>query len=137
VGYGVGAITVAAPKFSGQNISAEADPGNAAIAAGIPGFLLYVAVVVVGFRRAHKRALALRRPVDLAAIGLLVITFFQWLTGSQYAVAFMPWLVLGWIDQPVPLNSGQRLGSRSAPNDTKMEFAGQSVSLRRRRSYGG
>jgi hypothetical protein len=30
---------------------------------------------------------------------VLVITLLQWLNGGQYAVAFLVWLVLGWVDR--------------------------------------
>jgi hypothetical protein len=101
LGRGVGSVTIAADKFAGAGAtSTEADPSNAAVSVGIVGLLAYVAVVAFGFLRAHRVALSRRDPTSLAALGVLAVMILQWLNGGQYAVAFLPWLVLGWLDRP-------------------------------------
>jgi hypothetical protein len=101
LGQGVGAVTIAASKFGGREVGTEADLGNAPQAAGIVGLGLYVAVVVLGMRTAHARARAGRDVLSLAVFGCLLVTFNHWLTGNQYAVVVLPWLLLGWLDRPV------------------------------------
>ena len=36
----------------------------------------------------------------------LVVTLLEWLTGGQYAVAFLVWLTLGWIDKASDAEAG-------------------------------
>jgi len=102
LGRGVGSVTIAARKLGDGNSggSVEADPGNAALAAGILGLGAYLLVLIEGIRRAYGRARRERAPLALAALGALFATLFQWLNGGQYAVVIVPWLVLGWSDRP-------------------------------------
>jgi hypothetical protein len=98
LGYGAGRVTLAADRFGAESLSTEADPSNVAVAFGIPGLVLYSALLLVGLYKAYRLAVTDRDRASIAAIGLLVVTLFQWLTGGEYAVAFFPWLLLGWID---------------------------------------
>lgn len=98
VGHGTGTITAASSKFGGVNQGTEVDPSNAAVAFGVPGLVAYVLVAMVGLASAYRLAAARRDWLSVAALGLLVVTFLQWLNGGQYAVAWLPWLVLGWVD---------------------------------------
>ncbi len=102
LGIGVGAVSIAGRRFGGVDGGTEADPSNVAVALGLPGLLAYLAVLVLGFRRAYSRAVHRRDRLSLVALGILAVTLFQWLNGGQYAVAFLPWLVLGWLDRPPP-----------------------------------
>lgn len=99
IGRGVGAVTSAAGKYGGNVASTEADPGNAAAAAGALGLLGYVLLVVRALPLAYRTAARRRDAVALAVLGILSVTFLQWLNGAQYAVAPLPWLVLGWLDR--------------------------------------
>lgn len=106
IGKGVGSVTLAAEKFGGKTAGTEADPSNVAVATGLPGLLAYGFIVVAGFRLAFRTARRRRDVASLAALGILVVTLFQWLNGGTYAVAPLPWLFLGWLDQqsiPRPL----------------------------------
>jgi hypothetical protein len=101
LGRGVGATTVAATKFEGKGggaEGAEADPGNAPIAVGAIGLLLYVIVAVCGLRAAYRAALVRHTVPAVAVLGILVVSFLQWLNGGQYAIILLVWLLLGWID---------------------------------------
>lgn len=98
VGRGVGSVTIAASKFGTAESGAEADPGNVAIAAGLLGLAVYALAFVFGFRTVYRLAVFRRDNISLAALGILTVTLFQWLNGAQYAVAFLPWLSLGWAD---------------------------------------
>jgi hypothetical protein len=99
VGLGIGSVTIAGSKFGGETVSTEVDPSNAAVALGIPGLIAYLAVVGIAFFNSYSLASRRRDALAIAALGVLVITLLQWLNGGQYAVAFLVWLVLGWVDR--------------------------------------
>jgi hypothetical protein len=99
VGLGIGSVTIAGSKYGGQTASTEVDPSNAAVALGIPGLIAYLAVVGIAFFNAYSLASRRHDALGIAALGVLVITLLQWLNGGQYAVAFLVWLVLGWVDR--------------------------------------
>ncbi|HVL38189.1 MAG TPA: hypothetical protein VM328_02250 [Fimbriimonadaceae bacterium] len=103
LGRGVGAITIAADRLGGSNnASTDVDPSNVAVAMGLPGLLAYGALVVLGLRMAFLRARRQRDYLSLAALGIALVTSLQWLNGGAYAVAPLPWLVLGWLDARPP-----------------------------------
>jgi hypothetical protein len=99
LGIGIGAVSIAVAKFGGVAQNTEVDPSNAAVALGIPGLLAYLSVLVLGMWSAYRVALARRDALALVALGIPVVLLLQWLNGGQYAVAFLPWLALGWIDR--------------------------------------
>lgn len=100
VGSGVGVVTIAADRFgSAENSSTDVDPSNVAVAMGIPGLLTYILIALLGLRLAFNRARRARDFLGLAALGILLATSLQWLNGGSYAVAPLPWLVLGWLDR--------------------------------------
>jgi O-antigen ligase len=101
LGHGVGAVTTATGKFGAPNRGTETDLSNAAVALGIPGLLSYFFLVTLALRQAYAFAAARRDSLALAVLGLLAVTLFQWLNGGQYAVAFLPWLALGWMDRTI------------------------------------
>jgi hypothetical protein len=102
LGQGVAAVTIAGSRFGGQAKGTEADPSNAAVALGLPGLLAYLVIAVSGIALAYRTALRRGDRLSLVALGVVSVTLFQWLNGGQYAVAFLPWLVLGWLDRPRP-----------------------------------
>lgn len=99
IGHGTGSITIAASRYGGANKGTEVDPSNVGVAFGLPGLIAYLVVVVLGLLRTYRIALTTRSWWTLAALGLLVVTFLQWTNGGQYAVAWLPWLVMGWADR--------------------------------------
>jgi hypothetical protein len=99
-GQGVGTVTIAGAKFGGLSKSTEVDPSNVAVALGLPGLLAYLVVFVSGITRVYGIAKRRRDGLALAALGVVALTALQWLDGGQYAVAVVPWLVLGWADRP-------------------------------------
>jgi hypothetical protein len=99
LGRGISTVTIAGEKFGSQGGSTETDPSNVAIALGLPGLCLYLLIVWQGFAGAYRLAVTQRSTLAFAALGLLSVTFLQWLNGGQYAVAYLPWLVLGWVDR--------------------------------------
>lgn len=99
MGKGVGSVTQAASKFGGIQSNSEADLGNAGLAAGLAGLVAYLSLVAVAIPRLYRTAASKRDPSSLVVLGVVMLTLFQWLNGGQYAVAFLPWLALGWIDR--------------------------------------
>lgn len=99
LGSGISAVTIAGSKFGATaSASSETDPSNAAIALGLPGLIAYVVLLVLAIGNAYRLAQRTRDPLALTALGVLVVLVPQWLNGGQYAAAFVPWLVLGWVD---------------------------------------
>jgi hypothetical protein len=98
IGRGVGATTIAASRFEGTSAGTEVDPGNAPVAAGFIGLILYVLVAVYGIGDSYRLAKTRRTMPALAALGIVVVTFLQWLNGGQYAIVPLAWLFLGWVD---------------------------------------
>jgi hypothetical protein len=98
IGHGSGAVSIAATRFGATTLGTEVDPSNFGVALGLPGLILYVVVVIVGFRTTYSLAARNGAWWRLAALGLLAVTFLEWGTGGQYATAWLPWLILGWAD---------------------------------------
>ena len=98
LGVGVGAVSIAASHFGGATAGTEVDPGNAAVALGIPGLALYLVIAAVGLWRAYGLAQQRRDFLSLALLGVILVTALQWLNGGQYAVAWIVWLAFGAID---------------------------------------
>jgi hypothetical protein len=99
LGRGSGAVTLAGVKFGGVNAATEADPSNAAVAWGIPGLIAYLVILVLGMWKGYQLAFTRRDWLSTVALAIVILTSSQWLNGGQYAVAFLPWLLLGWIDR--------------------------------------
>ncbi len=99
LGRGSGAASIAADRFGSDSLITEVDPSNVAVALGMPGLLAYLVIVALGLRLAFRRARGSRDLLGLAALGILLVTSLQWLTGGNYAVAPLPWLILGWLDR--------------------------------------
>jgi hypothetical protein len=101
-GVGLAQVTNAGSRLGEADAlgrDTEADISNAAVAMGIPGLIVYLVVFVAGMRRAYEAA-RMRNVLAIAALGILTATMLQWLNGGLYAVAVLPWLVLGWLDRP-------------------------------------
>jgi hypothetical protein len=99
VGRGAGAVSIASSRFGGNAGRTEVDFSNVAVALGLPGLALFIYIAFSGWLLSYRHASRDRDPLVLAALGVLLVTSFQWLNGGQYAVAPLPWLVLGWLDR--------------------------------------
>lgn len=99
LGHGTGSITIAASKYGGSVQGTEVDLGNVGVAFGIAGLLAFLVVFLGGLRLTYRLAAARRDWLAVAALGVLFATAGQWLNGGEYAVAWLPWLVLGWADR--------------------------------------
>lgn len=104
LGHGLSSVTIAGSKFGGTIVAGtEADPSNAAVALGLPGLFAYIFVLVIGYTKAYRLASRTRDPLAMLALGICTVMFPQWLNGGQYAVALLPWLLLGWVDRRTAL----------------------------------
>ncbi len=104
LGQGLGVITLAGAKFGSVDdgstgASTDVDPSNVALAMGLPGLIVYGAVVCFALIMAFRRARYERSYLALCVLGVALVTLFQWLSGGNYAVAPLPWLLLGWLDR--------------------------------------
>ncbi len=99
LGVGMGEITAAGQKFGRQQGSTEADLSNVSVALGIPGLLAYVVVVGITFTSAYRIARVRRDTLALTALGILVMTLFQWLNDGHYLLSPLAWLMIGWIER--------------------------------------
>lgn len=97
-GRGVGSVTMASSKFGGQHWNTEADPSNVGVALGLPGLLAYSVVLFTGLALMYRKVVERRDALSTAALAVVLATVLEWLNGGQYAVAFLPWLILGWAD---------------------------------------
>jgi hypothetical protein len=98
LGKGVGAITLSASKFSGGKAAqTEADFSNVASALGFPGLITFIVITVLGLRAAFRAAKD-STALPLMGLGFLIVAALQWTAGGQYAVAPLPWMVMGWLD---------------------------------------
>lgn len=100
LGLGTAAVTTASTRYGTWNFNTEADPGNAAVALGLPGLACYVLLLALAVTRVYRKASLQRDALSIVALGVVAATLLQWLNGGQYAVAYLPWLVLGWLDRP-------------------------------------
>ncbi len=66
---------------------------------GSLGLAVFLVIIWIGFRSAYGLALIRKDPLAYAALGILGVTFLEWLNGGQYAIAYLPWLILGWVDR--------------------------------------
>jgi hypothetical protein len=99
LGSGTGSVTVAAGHFgSVQGLGTEVDPGNAGVALGLLGLVLYIVILAFGLATTYRVASGRRDAVGLATIGVTVVTLLQWLNGDLYSVTWLLWLTLGWVD---------------------------------------
>ncbi len=103
LGYGLASVTIAAHKYSGTVAAGtEADVSNVGVALGLPGLLVYLVVLVLAVRRLYGVALRRQDTLALMALAIAFVVLLQWLNGGLYAVAWLPWLMIGWADRRVP-----------------------------------
>ena len=99
IGHGTGSVTIAASRYGGNSQGTEVDPSNVGVAFGVIGLVAYLVAAASGLMSTYRIASQQRAWWTSGALGLLVVTFLQWTNGGQYAVAWLPWLVLGWVDR--------------------------------------
>lgn len=98
LGTGTGSVTLAGSRYSDVSKGTEMDPGNMGIALGLPGMLLYFAILAMAFTVAYRRGSA-GYQAGAFAVGILGACLFQWFNGNLYGVCWLLWLTLGYVDQ--------------------------------------
>jgi hypothetical protein len=99
LGAGTASTNLAGQKVSGSSNSTEMDLINVFISLGIFGGIAFTAVIILTLWRGADRALSTLGMVELAAIGILLVTFGQWLNGGFYAVSPLVWMLVGWTNR--------------------------------------
>jgi hypothetical protein len=117
-GRGLGATTLAAAKYGGEQINAEIDFANVMIALGILGGLVYIAIVVAVLVKAVRWWKAERHRLALATVGIVVATFGGWLIGGEYSMAALVWFYIGAMDK---LAREERIKRRTRSRATAAE----------------
>ena len=110
LGMGLGATTKAAKKFGGAGGSMEADSSNMFIATGLVGGTIYLIIIFLIVRSALRYWQHTRSLLALALLGVLTVTFLDWLKGGQYALSTLIWICVGALDRFE--NAGRRSADR-------------------------
>jgi hypothetical protein len=100
IGYGLGSVTLAANKFSGENaamVSSEFDISDAFTAMGFVGGLLYLYIVLVILRDAMEYTRTGPSTLSLPILGILVGLIGGWTGLGQYPVGPFMMFLLGFI----------------------------------------
>jgi hypothetical protein len=96
-GQGIASTTLAGQQLGSGSTSTEIDVSNVFVGYGTFGGLAYLAVVLLALRCALRQAVERRDAVSLAALGLLITVFGQWLNGGYYAVSPLIWFSIGFL----------------------------------------
>jgi len=99
LGTGTASTNLAGQKVTGSSSSAEMDLVNVFVSLGVFAGIAFTAVIILTLRRGASRALSTPGMVELAAIGVLIVTFGQWLNGGFYAIAPLVWVLVGWTNR--------------------------------------
>lgn len=112
LGIGTGEGSFAARKLDkDQTPTAENDVAAAFLALGLPAGVLFLAFIVVAFRKAFRRHHYRMTVVSLATVGLLFAFITQWWAGQMYTVSALFWLTLGALARPGPEDPQPRIGA--------------------------
>jgi hypothetical protein len=99
-GLGTGSITRGSAKFGkGTQAAVELDFGNAFLAFGLVGGVLYLLVVLQTFRQLYVLRRLKPNPMWVAVLGMCILSIGQWQNGGAYAIASLIWFVIGASDR--------------------------------------
>lgn len=99
LGLGLGATTMAAGKYGGVGASSEVDISNLYVSLGFVGGLLYTYIVGYVFFMGFRLWLQTRDSQVLALLGVVVVSFGQWLNGGHYAGSMLAMFCVGALDR--------------------------------------
>ena len=103
LGYGLGAGSKAAKLGSNLNPSVahgtETDLGNSFLALGLPGGIVYHIIVFLVVWNSFRYWQQTRSATAMAFLGILGVTFMQWLSGGLYAISPLLWICIGALDR--------------------------------------
>jgi hypothetical protein len=95
LGFGTAATNLASQRLATLSAGTEVDLTNAFVGLGLPGGMIYLALLIVTLWRAGSLALSNRDTTALATVGVLIVMLGQWLNGGFYALAPLVWLLVG------------------------------------------
>jgi len=119
LGRGLGVTTLAAHKFGGTGGSTEVDLLNLFLSLGALGGFLYAVIIGVVFAAAAQYWRRTRTFVALGLLGLLVVTFGQWLNGGYYATSTLLWFCIGALDAASPQHAARSTQRAAQGRDRK------------------
>ena len=97
LGQGTASTTIAGESRGSGELasgSTEVDISNSFVSFGPAGGLLYVAIILLTLFQALRSHFG-GREMALPVIGVLIVGLGQWLTGGNYALATIIWLLVG------------------------------------------
>jgi hypothetical protein len=97
-GMGTGVATRGGAKFKGIQAGTEFDVGDAFLALGIPGGILFICTIFFGIRGASRVRRAMPGPVWIAVYAMAIVSIGAWLVGGNYSVTPLIWFLIGAAD---------------------------------------
>jgi hypothetical protein len=98
LGRGTASTNLAGSRFGNtrSGSATELDLSDSFYAFGILGGVLFLAVILLTFRKVILRYLDWRDPVVLGVTAMLCVTLGQWLNGGHYTLSSLTWFAIGW-----------------------------------------
>ncbi|MHB8510948.1 MAG: hypothetical protein ACYDCC_02110 [Actinomycetota bacterium] len=98
-GLGTGSTGRGSTKFGGLGSnSTELDISDAAVAFGLVGGAIYMAIVLITGIQLYRMRKMVPGPMIPTILGMAIVSFGQWLNGGNYAVAPLIWFMIGAAD---------------------------------------
>lgn len=98
IGLGTGVATRAGAKFGGIQAGTEFDVGDAFLALGVPGGILFILAIFFGLLQASRVKRAMPGPLWNAIWAIGLTSIGAWLLGGNYAIAPLIWFLIGAAD---------------------------------------
>jgi hypothetical protein len=126
LGFGTAATNLAGERLATLTAGTEVDLTNAFVGLGLPGGMVYLALLIVTLCRAGSLALSNRDTVALATVGVLIVMLGQWLNGGYYALAPFVWLLVGamnreWLARKAARETARRTARWNLPGTEERE----------------
>lgn len=107
------------------NLETDNDISDVFVSFGPLGGIIYLAIVILAFRRTFSNYV--RRPswTRFAVAGLLIVMFGAWLQGGYYALAPLLWFMMGWATRPEeePAPEPELQPGRQAPVNSEAQLS--------------
>lgn len=98
-GYGLGSTTLASMKFGGIERGTELDFSNILVSCGIVGAALYLIILFQIFKEVTFLCFNSRNLRYTVFFAILFVTMGNFLSGANYALVPLLWLLIGWMDK--------------------------------------
>jgi hypothetical protein len=99
LGLGTGATNLGT-----RSAGTDFDLSNVFVSLGLAGGIAFAVIVLATLWRIGKMGLTNRDVQSLVVVGVLIVTFGQWLNGGYYAIAPLVWFLIGsanrrWLEE--------------------------------------